>query len=74
MVPVTGSTVAVLVNGERHEVAAGITVADVVGRWCPSSRGVAVARNREVVARSRWEATVVEPGDAIEIVTAVAGG
>ena len=50
------------------------TVADVVAAWCPSPRGVAVARNGEVVPRSRWEDQRLEPGDALELVTAVAGG
>jgi sulfur carrier protein len=50
------------------------TVADVVAAWCPSPRGVAVARNGEVVPRSRWAAEVVAASDALEIVTAAAGG
>ncbi len=62
------------VNGSPAEVAAGTTVADVVASWCPSPAGVAVARNREVVPRSRWAGTALEAGDRVEIVTAAAGG
>ncbi len=50
------------------------TVADVVAAWCPSPRGVAVARNGVVVPRSRWSDEPVAAGDALEIVTAAAGG
>jgi len=46
----------------------------VMGQWCPSPKGVAVARNGEVVPKSRWGDTHLVPGDRIEIVTAVAGG
>jgi sulfur carrier protein len=62
------------VNGSAWEGAPGTTVADLVAAWCESPKGVAVARNGEVVPRSGWAATGVEPGDRIEIVTAAAGG
>ncbi len=63
-----------LVNGNRCPQPTGTTVAQLVDSWCPSPRGVAVARNGEVVPRSRWTDVVVGPDDVIEIVTAAAGG
>jgi sulfur carrier protein len=62
------------VNGEAWAGPAGVTVAELVAVWCPSPKGIAVARNGEVVPRSAWEHTVVSGGDRIEIVTAAAGG
>jgi sulfur carrier protein len=62
------------VNGAAWDGMPGTTVANLVAAWCESPKGVAVARNGEVVPRSRWEVTGVEPGDRIEIVTATAGG
>ena len=62
------------VNGEPADLGEGTTIADVVSHWCRSSRGIAVARNGEVVPRSRWDVESVQTGDAIEIVSAVAGG
>jgi sulfur carrier protein len=62
------------VNGTEWDGPPESTVADLVGQWCPSSRGVAVARNGEVVPKSRWGDTRLVLGDRIEIVTAVAGG
>jgi sulfur carrier protein len=64
----------VTVNGESVELSERSTVADVVAIWCASPRGVAVARNSEVVPRSRWAHEQILPGDAIEILTAAAGG
>ncbi|HWD53176.1 MAG TPA: sulfur carrier protein ThiS [Acidimicrobiales bacterium] len=61
-------------NGTAWDGPPGTTVADLVGRWCPSPKGVAVARNGEVVPKSRWAQTPLVLGDRIEIVTAVAGG
>ncbi len=64
----------VTVTGAREQLATGATVADVVGKWCASPDGVAVARNGDVVPRSTWAQTPVEAGDHLEIVTAAAGG
>jgi thiamine biosynthesis protein ThiS len=63
------------VNGERRRVNA----TDVRGLLAvlgldPAGRGVAVARNGEVVSRSSWETTTLAPDDWIEIVGAVQGG
>lgn len=63
-----------MVNGAPEQLQAGATVADVVGRWCPSPDGVAVACNGDVVPRSTWAKTPVRSGDRLEIVTAAAGG
>ena len=62
------------VNGAPWDEPSAVTVADLVARWCPSPRGIAVARNGDVVPRSRWARTPLVEGDRIEIVTAVAGG
>jgi sulfur carrier protein len=39
-----------------------------------AQRGIAVARNGSVVARSAWGETILTPGDTIEIVRARQGG
>ena len=64
----------VLVNGTEWDGAPGSTVAELVATWCPSPKGVAVARNGDVIPKSGWDATHIEAGDRIEIVTATAGG
>jgi sulfur carrier protein len=62
------------VNGQAWECPARTTVAELVSFWCPSPKGIAVARNGDVVPRSTWDRTEVSAGDRIEIVTAAAGG
>ena len=62
------------VNGEPWHGAGRTTVSDIVASWCPSPKGVAVARNGEVVSKSQWATTEVSNGDRIEIVAAAAGG
>ena len=66
----------VTVNGEPRELTAGATVATVIELLdvAPDARGVAVAIDGEVVARSRWATAEVRDGALIEVVAAIQGG
>ncbi len=72
----TGAEIGVKVNGEPRAVRTGATIADLVSDAVPNTeaRGVAVARNGEIVPRGEWAATALAEGDAIEIVRPVQGG
>ena len=63
------------VNGERRRVAAA-DVRALLGALGldPAGRGLAVARNGEIVPRAVWETTTLAADDRIEIVGAVQGG
>ena len=63
------------VNGERRRVAAG-DIGSLVAELGldPAGRGLAVARNGEVVSRSSWDGATLAPDDRIDIVGAVQGG
>ena len=63
------------VNGERRRMAAGDVRSLLTALGLdPGGRGIAVARNGEVVPRSAWETTTLAPEDRIDIVGAVQGG
>ncbi|ASN52453.1 MULTISPECIES: sulfur carrier protein ThiS [Sinomonas] len=76
----------ITVNGEPRALPQPATVRALVaetigreigddGRPADGGRlGVAVALNSEVVPRGRWAGTVLEAGDAVELVTAMQGG
>ncbi len=61
-------------NGESSEVAAGETVAGLLERLGRHPRTVAVEHNGAILKRDRYAATVLEPGDRLEIVAFVQGG
>jgi len=65
---------AVVVNGERTALPAGTSVTDLLERLDLAGRKVAVAINRNVVPRSIYAATTLDPGDRVEILEAVGGG
>ena len=63
----------VTVNGERREVPAGTTVAQVVAELTSQPSGIAAAVNGEVIPRTGWSRSLRDQ-DAVEVVTAVQGG
>jgi sulfur carrier protein len=64
----------IVLNGEEREVPDGLTVAGLLDTLDVPRRYVAVERNREIVPRAQHDATHLEDGDRIEIVTMVGGG
>lgn len=64
----------VTVNGEPREIAPGTGLAGLVATVTALDSGVAVAVNGEVVPRRTWQATQLNDGDQVEVVTAVQGG
>lgn len=69
-----GETVAITINGEPHEMAAGLTLVGLLRALELDPRKVAVERNLEIAPRSAYEAIKIGDGDRIEIVQFVGGG
>jgi sulfur carrier protein len=68
--------VIIVVNGESREVADGLGLTDLLRQMelPPEQRGIAVARNGDVVLRASWPDTTLVAGDRLEILHAVQGG
>lgn len=64
----------VTVNGARSECADGLTVDALVEQRGARAPHVAVAVNSTVVPRGAWPSTPLHDGDAVELLSAVAGG
>ena len=65
------------VNGEPRDVPDALTIAQLVAREAAGldgGRGVAVAVDAEVVPRSEWDDTTLEPGQHVEVLAAMQGG
>ena len=63
------------INGENEPLAAATVAALLEDKAVDTGqRGIAVALNGSVVPRASWAATVLKPGDSIEIVRARQGG
>jgi len=64
----------ITLNGESRDIAAGMTVADLLRDIGIEPRKVAVERNLEIVSKSSYDTTPVEDGDKFEIVHFIGGG
>jgi sulfur carrier protein len=63
----------VTVNGEPREIAAR-SVDALLGELDYEGTHFAIALNYDVLPKSRWAATPLQPGDEIEIITPRQGG
>ena len=63
----------VKVNGKELDIA-GMTVSEYLTTTNYDPRRIAVERNGDIVFKSRYDATVLEDGDSIEVVSFVGGG
>lgn len=64
----------IVVNGETRTVREGATVLSLLAEMSLPESRVAVERNRAIVRKADFAATVLGDGDRIEIVTFVGGG
>ena len=64
----------VQVNGEKREIAEGISVAQLLTELGIRPGRAVVELNRDVVSRDAHEAILLKEGDAVEIVHFVGGG
>ena len=64
------------VNGETKEVSTGLTLHQLLLdlEIDPSRPGIAVAIDQEVIPRTQWEETAIQPESEIEIIRAAQGG
>lgn len=70
----TTTTIEARVNGEWRAMPRGSTLRDLLEVLGLPGKGIAIAAGGNIVPADQWESHTVEPGDAIEIVTAVQGG
>ena len=64
----------VTVNGEKAELPAGTSVADLVALLGIEPRGIAVAVDGEVVIRRTWGERSLATGERVEILSIAQGG
>ena len=68
------TSIRVQVNGKERQVPAGLTVLGLLESLGLDPRMVVVERNREILARARYDEVKVGEGDRLELVHFVGGG
>ena len=64
----------IVLNGDRHELRAPVSVAELLAQLDIDARRVAVELNLAVVKKAAYESSIVKDGDEVEIVNFVGGG
>jgi sulfur carrier protein len=61
-------------NGLKHQLEAHKNVEELIADLSLSGKAVAVAINREIVARSQWSQRKLQAADCVDVVRAIGGG
>ena len=64
----------ITLNGDPYELAEPLTISRLLTTLEIDARRVAVEHNLVIVKRATYDASVVQPGDRVEIVNVVGGG
>ncbi len=64
------------INGEDKEVQPNLNIKELIKQLNMDllKSGIAVAVDREVIPKSKWETFILEDGSVVEIIRAVQGG
>ena len=64
----------ITLNGDKHELAAPVSVSELLRQLEIDERRVAVELNLAVVKKAAYDSSVLKDGDEVEIVNFVGGG
>jgi thiamine biosynthesis protein ThiS len=64
----------ITLNGDKHELAAPVSVSALLQQLEIDARRVAVELNLAVVKKAAYDSAVIKDGDEVEIVNFVGGG
>jgi thiamine biosynthesis protein ThiS len=64
----------ITLNGDKHELAAPVSVSALLQQLDIDARRVAVELNLTIVKKAAYDSSVIKEGDEVEIVNFVGGG
>ena len=64
----------ITINGEKKEISANCTIAELLLGLGIDSRKIAIERNLTLVPRAKYAEAIIHDGDEIEIINFVGGG
>jgi sulfur carrier protein len=69
-----GNLIALTINGVEQQLHASSNVTELIVELNLTGKRIAIERNGEIVPRSLFNTTALQPNDKLEIVVAVGGG
>jgi thiamine biosynthesis protein ThiS len=67
-------TIQIKVNGEDYQLAAAARVTDLISKLALTPERLAIELNLNILPRAKWNETILQAGDKLEIVHFVGGG
>ena len=67
-------TIQIKVNGEDYQLVAAAKVSDLIAKMALTPERLAIELNLNILPRAKWNETVLQEGDKLEIVHFVGGG
>ena len=64
----------IMLNGEPFELAEPMSLTALLARLEIDPRRVAVEHNLDIIKRARYDTTIINEGDEVEVVNFVGGG
>ncbi len=64
----------IILNGEEIVIDKGFSIKNLLERFALEPKKIAVEKNLEIVSRSKFESTLINEGDRIEIIHFIGGG
>ncbi|MBU3918020.1 sulfur carrier protein ThiS [bacterium] len=65
----------ILINGQIIEIQKNMTLKELVDKKnLPNEKGVAIAINEEIIAKTDWETTILKENDNVLMFGAIQGG
>ena len=61
-------------NGAPHAIAAHLTLQTLIEQLQLSGQSIAIAVNREIVPRNKWQECLLQVSDRVDVVRAIGGG
>ena len=61
-------------NGDPFEIANPLSISELLGHLNIDPRRVAVEHNLDIIKRARYDTTIINEGDEVEVVNFVGGG
>jgi sulfur carrier protein len=71
---VASSASSITLNGDSYQIDGDTPLTDLLERLKMRRGRVAVEINREIVPKASYPATIIKPGDTVEIINFVGGG
>lgn len=64
----------IILNGAAHQMNEGSTLSQLVEQLRLANQAIAIAVNRQVIQKAKWDSYCIQAQDQVDVVRAIGGG